>query len=170
MGGLGSCLGAVGRADRDSDFIIRVARIKVSSLTFTSGNAGKLTRVASARDVHSPSKQGSGFMAFACMADFAVQTWVCGGSGIVRGRANTMPKIIVKVWNVWTDGKTEEATKLQAVVSSGDWLLNYVGMSGTKAARRRFSGAGVDVREALRKVGDAEAESLAEKIEEVDRH
>ena len=50
--------------------------IKVLSLKFTSGNADRVTRVASARDVHSPSKQGSGFMASACMADFAVQTWV----------------------------------------------------------------------------------------------
>ena len=43
-------------------------------------------------------------------------------------------------------------------------------MSGTEAVRRRFSGAGVNVRQTLQKVGDAEAESLAEKIEEVDRH
>ena len=43
-------------------------------------------------------------------------------------------------------------------------------MPGTKAARRRFSGQGF-MSGALRKVGDAEAEDLAEKIdEEVDRH
>ena len=50
--------------------------IKVSSLKLTSGNAGRLTGLASAKDAHSPSKQGSGFMAFACMADLAVQTWI----------------------------------------------------------------------------------------------
>ena len=50
--------------------------IEVSSSKPTSGNASKKRRVASARDAHSPSKQGSGSIAFACMADFAVQTWI----------------------------------------------------------------------------------------------
>ena len=33
-----------------------------------------------------------------------------------------IPKIVVELWNIWTEGKSEEPTKLQAVVSSENWL------------------------------------------------
>lgn len=160
--------GAVAGIDMDSDFIIRVAKHRnIVGTKFTCGNTGKLTRVASATDACTPKKKGSGFMAFGGMADFTVQTCVSGGSGIVSGGANVMPKIVVKVWNLGAEGKMEEAMKLQEVVSRGDWLLGKPGVPGTKAALQRFFGYGGYARRPLRRVGDAEVESLAEKMEEV---
>lgn len=160
--------GAVAGIDMDSDFIIRVAQhSNIVGTKFTCGNTGKLTRVASATDACTPKKQGSGFMAFGGMADFTVQTWVSGGSGIVSGAANVMPKIVVEAWNLWTEGKTEDAMKLQEVVSRGDWLLGKPGVPGTKAALQRFFGYGGYARKPLRRVGDAEVDSLAEKMKEV---
>ncbi|KAF6236941.1 hypothetical protein HO173_004819 [Letharia columbiana] len=160
--------GAVAGIDMDSDFIIRVAQhSNIVGTKFTCGNTGKLTRVASATDACTPKKKGSGFMAFGGMADFTVQTWVSGGSGIVSGAANVMPKIVVEAWNLWTEGKTEDAMKLQEVVSRGDWLLGKPGVPGTKAALQRFFGYGGYARKPLRRVGDAEVDSLAEKMKEV---
>lgn len=161
--------GAVAGIDLDSDFIIRVAQhSNIVGTKFTCGNTGKLTRVASAMDACTPKKEGSGFMAFGGMADFTVQTWVSGGSGIVSGGANVIPKTVVKVWNLWTEGKTVEAMKLQEVLSRGDWLLGKPGVPGTKAALQRFFGYGGYARRPLRRVvGDAEVESLAGKMKEV---
>lgn len=160
--------GAVAGIDLDSDFIIRVAKHRnVVGTKFTCGNTGKLTRVASAVDACTPKKNGSGFMAFGGMADFAVQTWVSGGSGIVSGGANVMPKIVVKVWNLLTEGKMEEAMNLQEIVSRGDWLLGKPGVPGTKAALQRYLGYGGYARRPLRRVSDAEMESLADKMKEV---
>ena len=160
--------GALAGIDMDSDFIVRVAQhSNIVETKFTCGNTGKLTRVASATDACAPKKKGSGFMAFGGMADFTVQTWVSGGSGIVSGGANVIPRIVVKVWNLWTEGKTVEAMKLQEVVSRGDWLLEKPGVPGTKAALEWFYGYGDYAKRPLRKISDAEVESLAEKMKEV---
>ena len=152
----------------DSDFIIRVAKHRnIVGAKFTCGNTGKLTRVASAADACTPKKNGSGFMAFGGMADFTVQTWVSGGSGIVSGGANVMPKIVVKVWTLLTEGKIEEAMNLQEFVSRGDWLLGKPGVPATKAVLQKFFGYGGYARRPLRRVSNVEVENLAEKMKEV---
>lgn len=56
---------------------------------------------------------------------------------------------------------------MQEVVSRGDWVLGKPGVPGTKAALQRFFGYGGYARRPLRRVGDAEVESLAEKMKEV---
>ena len=159
--------GAVAGINMDSDFIIRMAKhSNIVGTKFTCGNTGKLTRVASAADACTPKKEGSGFMAFGGMADFTVQAWVSGGSGIVSGGANVMPKIVVKVWNLVTEGKMEEAMDLQQFVSSGDWILEKPGVPGTKAVLQRFFGYGGYARRPLRRVGDAEMDNLVEQMKE----
>jgi L-threo-3-deoxy-hexylosonate aldolase len=54
-------------------------------------------------------------MAYGGIADFTVQTAVSGGSGIIAGGANVLPKLCVKVWNLAAEGKYEEAIELQKV-------------------------------------------------------
>ena len=98
--------GAVAGIDMDSDFIICVAKHgNIVGLNLTYGNTGKLTRVAT--DACTQQKKGSRFMAFGGMADFTVRTCVGGGSGIVSGGANVIPKTVVKVWNLSAEGKIE---------------------------------------------------------------
>lgn len=101
------------------------------------------------------------------MGDFTVQTLVSGRSGIVNGVASMMPKIVVQVWNLWAEGKMEEAMKLQEVVSRWLWLLEKPSAPETKAALQRLFGHGGSARRPLRSFGDAEAESLAEKMKDV---
>lgn len=137
-----NCPDAVAGIDMDSDFIIRVAEhFNIVGTKFTCGNTGKLTRVASATDACTPKKKGSGFTVFGCMADFTVQTWISGGSGIVSGGANVMSKIVVKVWILWTEGKMEKAMKLQEV-QQGRLDLGRPEVPETKAAMQRFFGYG----------------------------
>ncbi len=102
--------GAVSGIDMDSDLLIKLAQHpNIIGTKFTCGNTGKLTRVALATDAKTPSQEGSGYMAFGGMCDFTVQTLASGGSGIIAGGANVMPKVCVKVWNLYAEGKVEEA-------------------------------------------------------------
>ncbi|KAK4695951.1 4-hydroxy-2-oxoglutarate aldolase, partial [Lecanoromycetidae sp. Uapishka_2] len=160
--------GAVAGIDMDSDFITRISQHpNIVGTKFTCGNVGKLTRVASAMDACTPKKNGSGFMALGGLADFTLQAGVSGGSGIVSGGANVIPKMVVKVWDLWCEGKIEEAMKLQEVLSKGDWLLGKPGVPGTKAALQRFFGYGGFARRPLKKFNESETEGLAGDLEEI---
>lgn len=89
--------GAVSGVDLDSDLMIRLARKtggKVCGAKFTDANTGKLTRVAAATGaVGVMDESREGWMAFGGIADFTVQTAASGGSGIIAGGANVMPKL-----------------------------------------------------------------------------
>ena len=160
--------GAVAGIDMDSDFIVRMGQHgNIVGTKFTCGNVGKLTRVASAMDACTPRKKGSGFMALGGMADFTLQTGVSGGSGIISGGANVIPKLVVKVWSLWSEGKLEEAMKMQDLLSRGDWLLGKPGVPGTKAALQRFYGYGGFARRPLKKIGEWDVQPLAAKLDEI---
>jgi L-threo-3-deoxy-hexylosonate aldolase len=135
--------GAVSGIDLDSDILIKLAKHpNIIGTKFTCGNTGKLTRVAAATGALTPFSPGSGYMAFGGMCDFTLQTLVSGGSGIIAGGANVMPKTCVKVWNLYVEGKQEEAFELQKVLSKGDWVLTKAAIAGTKQALQRYFGYG----------------------------
>ncbi|MCJ1401001.1 hypothetical protein MMC11_004213 [Xylographa trunciseda] len=160
--------GAVAGIDMDSDFIIKISQHpNIVGTKFTCGNTGKLTRVAAAMDAVTPHKQGSGYMAFGGMADFTAQTGCSGGSGIIAGGANVLPKTIVKVWNLWAEGRYEEAMKLQVVLSKGDWVLTKAAIPGTKQAIQVNFGYGGYPRRPLRRMAEEEVKLLGEGIAEV---
>jgi L-threo-3-deoxy-hexylosonate aldolase len=106
-------------------------------------------------------------MALGGLADFTLQTSISGGAGIVSGGANVIPKLVVKVWDLWCEGKIEEAMKLQDVLSRGNWLLGRPGVPGTKAALQRFSGHGGFARRPLKRFGESGIKRLAEDLEEI---
>ena len=160
--------GAVAGIDMDSDFIIRISKHpNIVGTKFTCGNTGKLTRVALALDATTPHSQGSGYMAFGGMADFTLQTGVSGGSGIIAGGANVLPRTIVKVWNLWAEGKLKEAMELQGILSKGDWVLTKAAVPGTKAAIQLGYGYGGYPRRPLKKLSGEEVDKLGEMIQEV---
>ena len=160
--------GAVAGIDMDSDFIIKISQHpNIVGTKFTCGNTGKLTRVASAMDAVTSKSKGSGYMAFGGMADFTAQTAASGGSGIIAGGANVTPKTIVKVWNLWAEGKLEEAMELQKLLSKGDWVLTKGAIPGTKMAIQQYFGYGGYPRQPLRKMGDVEVKELKTKIQDI---
>jgi len=160
--------GAVAGIDMDSDLIIKLAKHpNIVGTKFTCGNTGKLTRVALATNAVTPKSVGSGYMAFGGMADFTAQTAASGGSGIIAGGANVLPKTCVKVWNLWAEGKYDEAIALQKVLSKGDWVLTKAAIPGTKSAIQSYFGYGGYPRRPLKRLSDEQVAAVATGIKEV---
>jgi len=160
--------GAVAGIDMDSDLIIKLAKHpNIIGTKFTCGNTGKLTRVALATNAVTARSEGSGYMAFGGMADFTVQTAASGGSGIIAGGANVIPRTCVKVWNLWAEGKYEEAMALQKVLSKGDWVLTKSAIPGTKSAIESYYGYGGYPRRPLKRLSEEKVADIAEGIKEV---
>ena len=160
--------GAVAGIDMDSDLLIRLAKNpNIVGTKFTCGNTGKLTRVALATNALTSTSEGSGYMAFGGMADFTAQTAASGGSGIIAGGANVMPKTCVKVWNLWAEGKYDEAIALQKVLSKCDWVLTKAAIPGTKSAIESYFGYGGFPRRPLKRLPAEDVERIKESIREV---
>lgn len=112
--------GAVSGVDMDSDFMIRLVdatKGKVCGAKFTDANTGKLTRLAYKTDACSVKSNGSGWMAFGGIADFTLQTAISGGSGIIAGGANVMPKLCVKVCRLMPDKCDPTLTSLPGMAT-----------------------------------------------------
>jgi L-threo-3-deoxy-hexylosonate aldolase len=160
--------GAVAGIDMDSDFLIRLAEHpNIVGTKFTCGNTGKLTRVALATDARTASAEGSGYMAFGGMADFTVQTAASGGSGIIAGGANVLPRTCVKVWDLWARGKYDEAVAMQKVLSKGDWVLTKAAIPGTKSAIESYYGYGGYPRRPLKRLSPEQVERVKKGVAEV---
>lgn len=160
--------GAVSGIDMDSDLLTKLAKHpNIVGAKFTCGNTGKLTRVALATNAKTPESEGSGYMAFGGMCDFTVQTLMSGGSGIIAGGANVMPKVCARVWNLYAEGKTEEAIRLQKVLSRGDWFLTKAAIAGTKQAIQSYFGYGGYPRRPLKRLDQARVTAIEEGIREV---
>ena len=160
--------GAVAGIDMDSDLIIKLAKHpNIVGTKFTCGNTGKLTRVALATNAVTTKSSGSGHMAFGGMADFTAQTAASGGSGIIAGGANVLPKTCVKVWNLWAEGKYDEAIALQKTLSKGDWVLTKAAIPGTKSAIQSYFGYGGYPRRPLKRLSKEKVDAVAEGIREV---
>jgi len=160
--------GAVAGIDMDSDLLIRLAKHpKIIGTKFTCGNTGKLTRVALATDARTPFSEGSGYMAFGGMCDFTAQTLVSGGSGIIAGGANVMPKVCVKVWNLYSEGKRDEAFELQKILSKGDWVLTKAAIAGTKMGIQNYFGYGGYPRRPLKRLDEVKTAGIKDGIAEV---
>jgi len=135
--------GAVAGVDLDSDTIIKLAKHpKIVGCKLTCGNTGKLNRIANAVSAATAADVGSGWMCMGGSADFTLQTMIAGGSGVITGLGNVVPKACVRVYDLYAEGKVEEAQKLQAIVARGDWGVIAGGITGTKSALQTYFGYG----------------------------
>jgi len=135
--------GAVAGVDLDSDTIIKLAKHpKIVGCKLTCGNTGKLNRIANAVNAATAADVGSGWMCMGGSADFTLQTMIAGGSGVITGLGNVVPKACVRVYDLYAEGKVEEAQKLQAIVARGDWGVIAGGITGTKSALQTYFGYG----------------------------
>ncbi|KAF4469128.1 dihydrodipicolinate synthase [Fusarium albosuccineum] len=160
--------GAVAGVDMDSDVLIKLAQHpNIIGTKFTCGSTGKLTRVALSTDAKTPFQEGSGYMAFGGIADFTIQTLVSGGSGIIAGGANVMPKACVRVWDLYVKGKKDEAQALQKKLSKGDWVLTKAAIAGTKSAIQSYYGYGGHPRRPLKRLSPEQAKAIAEGVREI---
>ncbi|KAI6783097.1 dihydrodipicolinate synthetase family protein [Emericellopsis cladophorae] len=125
-----------GGLDLSSDTILRLARHpNIVGAKLTCGNTGKLARVvAGTRDLD--------FVTFGGSADFTIQTLSVGGHGVIAGTANLVPRLCLRLMQLWDDGAMAEATELQGIVARGDWAAIKGGFVSVKAALQRYYGYG----------------------------
>ncbi|KAK5462732.1 hypothetical protein LTS15_002444 [Exophiala xenobiotica] len=155
--------------EMSSDLLIRVskAHANIVGTKFTCGDSGKLGRVARALDAQTPSRPDGTYWAVAGLADFTLQALVVGGSGVIAGGANIIPKTCCKVYQLFQEGKWEEAMKVQSLLTEGDWPHTAAGIGGTKQVLQQSFGYGGLPRPPLGGIGTAAAQSLKSRMQEV---
>ncbi|KAA8908202.1 hypothetical protein FN846DRAFT_680214 [Sphaerosporella brunnea] len=160
--------GAVAGIDLDSDLILKLSEHpNIVGTKFTCGNTGKLARVALAKNAVTATSPGSGYVAFAGMADFLLQGLLVGGSGVIAGGANVAPKACVQVYRLFAEGKLEEARQAQLKLSKGDWILSKAGIPGTKSAIQSYFGYGGYPRAPLSRISEAQVQQIKDDIKEL---
>jgi 2-keto-3-deoxy-L-rhamnonate aldolase len=99
--------GVCNGVDLDSDMISTIAKkhSKVVGVKLTCGSVAKITRLGAA---FSPSK----FATFGGQSDFLIGGLSAGSSGCIAAFANIFPNTIVKIYDLYQDGKFAEALKL----------------------------------------------------------
>lgn len=160
--------GAVAGVDLSSDDIIHLAKHpNIVGCKLTCGNTGKLARIASATNAATPSNAGSGFMCMGGSADFTLQTLIAGGSGIITGLGNVVPKACVRVFDLYASGKVAEAQKAQTIVAHGDWGVIKYGITGTKTGLENYFGYGGYPRRPLPRFSKEQIEHCNKALKEV---
>ncbi|MCJ1255415.1 hypothetical protein MMC24_003231 [Lignoscripta atroalba] len=160
--------GAVSGLDMDSDVIIKLAKHpNIVGCKLTCGNTGKLNRIAAATQAATPSDDGSGFMCMGGSADFTLQTLIGGGSGVICGLANVVPKACVRLVDLYATGELAKAKKLQAVVARGDWAAISTGIVGTKSSVQTYFGYGGYARKPLPRPTKQDVAKYADDFKEV---
>lgn len=144
--------GAVNGMDLSSDTIVALAQHpNIVGVKLTCGNTGKLNRVASAtrKGTKNYDAQRPEFLVLAGSADFAIQSLVAGGHGILAGLANIAPKACLRTIELYKSGQLDEAQKMQDIVSEGDWTAIKGGVVGVKAGLQAWMGYGGQARSPL---------------------
>jgi len=138
--------GAVSGMDLSSDIIIQLsAHPNIVGVKLTCGNTGKLTRIVAATKSaksQSSSTQPPPFLVLGGSADFAMQSLVGGGHGILAGLANLAPKSCIEILRLYKEGKIAEAQRMQEIVARGDWAAIQGGVVSTKAGMESWWGYG----------------------------
>ncbi|KAH7000812.1 hypothetical protein EDB80DRAFT_687385 [Ilyonectria destructans] len=152
----------------NSDLLIRISKghPNIVGTKFTCGDTGKLARVARAMDAMTPSQPEKSYWAAAGLADFTLQALTVGASGVIAGGANILPKMIIKVFELYTEGQFQEATQLQSMLSEGDWPHTAAGISGTKAVLQEAFQYGGPPRSPLATVPAVAAKTLKDDMRE----
>lgn len=153
--------GAVSGLDLSSDTIVELAKHpNIVGVKLTCGNTGKLNRIVAATKPCAPSAMPS-FIVLGGSADFALQTLVGGGHGILAGLANLAPKACIETIERYRKGDVAEAMKMQEIVARGDWAAIQGGIVSTKAGLQGCLGYGGYARSPLPRPTDEETKRWA---------
>lgn len=163
-----------GGIDIDSDMMADLGQKhpNIVGCKLTCADTGKLNRIVSAVNRSPVAEQKNdcfqyGFVCLGGSADFLIQVLAGGGSGAVCGLANITPKACVKLFDLWKDGKYQDASSLQAAVARGDWLVTKSGIAGMKSLLQHFFGYGGYARKPLPRLSKQEEIGLIEKFQEL---
>lgn len=130
--------GVTAGIDISSEVMIQLGQHpNIIGAKYTCSNVGKLTRVIDSLENH-PSRQAQPFITFAGMADVLVATVAVGGTGVIAGPANVVPKTLVKAFELVEAGKYEEAFKAQRNLAHLDNDFLKLGIEGNKIYLQRL--------------------------------
>lgn len=90
----------------------------------TCASVGKITRLAAEFDK-------SEFAVFGGQSDFLISGLAVGSAGAISGFANVCPKVISRIYDLWTSGKTDEALKLHRTAAFAE-VIGKSGIANTK--------------------------------------
>lgn len=125
--------GVTSGIDLNSDDLTALAsHPNIVAVKLTCANVGKAIRLTSKFD----SEQ---FSVYGGSSDFLFPTLEGGGVGCVTGMGNVFPRATARVYDLWMEGKKDEAKKLQDVVANAEWACKK-SLAYTKFAAGHFVG------------------------------
>ncbi|OAL49329.1 dihydrodipicolinate synthetase family protein-like protein [Pyrenochaeta sp. DS3sAY3a] len=124
----------------------------IVGVKLTCGGIAKVSRI-------SASFPKSEFVALAGQSDWLIPALSVGGVGTITGVANLYPKTCVQMYNLYQQGKHEEASALQIKLSVTEWGFGKGGINGTKyvvAHKRGYPESSSDCRRPYPRYADEE--------------
>lgn len=110
--------------DLESDIILELSNHpNIIGTKLSCGNIGKLHRLTSA-------KPSSEFATLAGVSEVLLQGLLSGSAGAIAALPNIVPKLHIKLYQLYQDGKIKEAMELQSVLGQGDYATKKVGGIG----------------------------------------
>ncbi|KAF2475962.1 dihydrodipicolinate synthase [Lindgomyces ingoldianus] len=107
--------GVTSGIDLNSDDLSTLAsHPNIVAVKLTCGNVGKAVRLTS---IFTPAQ----FSVYGGSSDFLFPTLEAGGVGCVTGLANVFPRSTARIYDLWVEGRKEEAMRLQEVVANAEW-------------------------------------------------
>ncbi|KAK4103292.1 aldolase [Parathielavia hyrcaniae] len=139
--------GVCGGVDLDSETIARLAKKhdNVVGVKLTCGSVAKITRLAAE---FPPDR----FAVFGGQSDFLIGGLAVGSAGCIAAFANVFPRTIVEVYNLYKEGKTQEALELHQKAAQAEQALKSGGIAATKYAASMFTAPLAGVEDAERKM------------------
>lgn len=133
--------------DLDSNTIAELAQRnpgKIVGVKLTCGSVAKITRLAA----ELPSDT---FSTYAGQADFLVGGLAVGSAGCVSAFSNIFPKTISKIYELYTNGKTQEALELHRKAALAETPIKS-GIASTKYAVSQYSAVAAGIENAEEKL------------------
>ena len=88
---------------------------------------------------HTPGPGGQRTGAVAVAKEVVEQTLAAGSAGCIAAFGNIFPKTVVRIFDLWTQGKVEQAMELQRTAALAE-SLTKAGIANTKYAAAVFTG------------------------------
>ncbi|KAF8585917.1 aldolase [Ramaria rubella] len=123
--------------DLDSDTLNTLAEHpNIVGTKLSCGSIGKLHRLTIANPATS-------FAVFAGQSQWVLPGLFCGSAGVIAATVNLFPKLHVKLYRLWKEGRVDEAMKIQEELGLTDWaVIKIGGVTGLKYAVSQFFGYG----------------------------
>ncbi|KIW77666.1 hypothetical protein Z517_07498 [Fonsecaea pedrosoi CBS 271.37] len=130
--------------DLDANIITDIARESrnIVGVKLTCGSVAKITCLGS----RFPATR---FAVFGGQSDFLVGGLASGSTGCIGAFCNVFPKVVAKIYDLWSSGQYSEALALQKLVASAE-TATKAGIANTKYAAAIFTAPKAGIADAVR--------------------